>query len=110
MDENLQAKAYLVGFVVLLILGVLFYSADASGEGYVASKWAEPNGDDGTAYYVQMEDGQVLGVFWGTKDWDKIHEGSYIRYTARGLNLNIFGWRIGSPDIFDLKSVENRPR
>ena len=102
-----------ITLVILIILLAWFYSADASDEGLVTGKWTEvsspdSDGDTTTEYMIQMENGNIYGMFWGTRHWDQIQEGDYISFNARGRYLSLFGWRVATPDIFGFehKTVE----
>jgi hypothetical protein len=113
-DENI-AKIVVYGalLVVMVIFYVWFYSADASGSGIVSDKWTETHtscSDDGgchttTSYLAQLRDGNIYGFFWGNRDWDRVQSDFYIEFVARGRRLSIFGWRVATPDIFELTKI-----
>lgn len=113
-----KAVASLIMLVFMAIFYLWFYSADASGSGVVSSKWHESHtscdsdGDCSTShsYLIQMRDGRIYKFFWGTRDWDRVPEGAYISYSARGRHLDIFGWRLMVPDIFSYEILEDPPR
>ncbi|MBI5613744.1 hypothetical protein HY947_02370 [Candidatus Gottesmanbacteria bacterium] len=116
-DSSAKAIGSLVLIVILIIFFVWFYSASESGIGVVQSKWTETHtscNDDGcttsTKYLVQCKDGKIFGVFWGTRDWDRMIVGSTIKYEARGRSLDFFGWRLMQPDIFSFELLEGPPR
>ena len=90
-DSEAKLIARLIMLVFMIIFAIWFYAADASGAGTVNSKWTETSswtdsdGDRHTSisYMVQFEDGSILKMFWGSRDWDRILENSYITYTAQ---------------------------
>jgi hypothetical protein len=117
-NSSVKAITSLVMLVVMIIFYIWFYSADASGAGTVISKWHETHtscdsdGDCTTthSYLVQFTDGKIYKFFWGTRDWDRVPEGSYIIFSARGRFISLFGWRIMVPDIFSFELSEPPPR
>jgi hypothetical protein len=118
-SDNSGAKAVtaLITLVLMAIFYLWFYSADASGSGVVTSKWHESHtscdsdGDCTThhSYLIQMRDGRIFKMFWGTRDWDRIPEHSHISFTARDRRIDIFGWRLMVPDIFNFEMLEPPP-
>jgi hypothetical protein len=107
-----------ITLILLVIFYLWFYSASCSGTGVITSKWTESHtscstDDDGhtschtsTTYLVQFDDGSVYGVFWNTRDWDRMMVGSTIKFEARGRKISFLGWRIMQPDIFSFEVIK----
>ncbi len=115
-DSQAKLVANLILLGIALVFYLWFYSAKSTGEGVITSKWTETHtscDDDGcitsTDYLVQFEDGTILSVFWGNRDWDRMVVGSRIRYEARGRDINFLGWRVMQPDIFSFEVLEGPP-
>lgn len=115
-SSDTNTVVYIVMLVVAVIFMIWFYSADASGTGWISSKWVETNtscDDDGCTtthtYYVQFTDTRVYTVFWGTLHWDRMMENSQIAFQARGRRIGFFGWRWMVPAIFDFQQLTAAP-
>jgi hypothetical protein len=122
MNDNAKALGYGLVFVLALIFAVWFYSAKADGQGIVNSKWVETHTSTSCdsegkncrtttshSYMIQFNDGRVLSLLWGRRDYDRILEGSYIKYSARGRYISFLGWRIFNPTITSFEVLEGPP-
>lgn len=103
MDNKLQLVV-IVCVILLLIFGAIYvYSHGEIGTGVVDTKWVESSCDsDGNCsqtYYVQLKDGRIYTMLWATLDYDRLQSGSKIEFTARGMRMRIFGWRLMVPTI-----------
>lgn len=110
----IHAQAILLTATFLALVGgaAWFYSATEDTTAVVESKWmdtsvsttCDENGKNcrtttTRTYYVQMEDGKIYNVLWGTLQWDRMQPGSEIHFTARGRHLQLWGWRTATPTI-----------
>jgi hypothetical protein len=112
MEENeIQGAMVVIVLVMILVVGIVWFSHDASGIGTVSSKWTETStscDDDGdctttTYYLVQFQNGLIRKMLWGNRDWDRLHPGLRISYVAKGFDIGFLGWRIASPDIISFE-------
>ena len=118
-ESGKEVKAFLtvIMIVMAIVSAVVWFSHQTVDTGIVDSKWPEVHtwtdevcDADGnncvdvprssTSYMVQMTDGKIFDMFWGTHDWDRLMHGMRIKYSARGYDVKILGWRIANPSIF----------
>lgn len=114
-DDTGKLFAYIILLVLLVIFSIWFYSADASGEGVISSKWIETHTscDDGDCtttydYMVQFSDSRVYRVFWGRMHWDGMIPDNYIGFEAKGRQIYLGPIRIKVPDIFKYWALEDK--
>lgn len=102
---------YLLIAVVLIGSLIFVYSHEVNEVGVVTSKWVETHcsgGEDGScsqAYMIQLENGNVYSLWWGTRDFDPIQPGMTIEVQARGYHARLWGWRISYPTIFSWQPI-----
>lgn len=105
-----------LALIILAVAALIFFGTTYEGTGVVSDKWVETStdcNDNGSCttnhtYYVQLQDGSLYTLVWGTVDFDKIRSGDTIEFTSHGLTFRPLGIRIMVPAITTLKSVRHR--
>ncbi len=116
MNDNMK----IIGLSALLVLALFgawnWYSHEEQVIGVVSSKWVETStscdkdGDCTTThtYLIQLENGNIYQVFWGSLHYDRIIPGDEIKFTARGYHVEFNGWRINQPSFFEFEIVSRK--
>lgn len=91
-----------------LLFFLLWYFHIENVTGTVHSKWTESNGGRNrrvkNTYLIQMDNGKVYSIFWGTRHFDRINEHQQISFKAHGFTIRLLGWRLTQPTLFGFKS------